>query len=159
MSASCSTAADRPFNDNNERAPGEPMSTEPSASFRSAEQTEVPRADWTNGAPILRIVACNHCRHRWYLPRRACPRCGSADVFINPARGDGIVFSITCVMRAPNEALRAHVPYRLALVDLDEGVRVMTHAHDDVCIGDRVHLEFFDLSGRMVPRVARSHPA
>jgi len=59
---------------------------------------------------------------------------------------------VTILHRAPSEEWRPFIPYALALVDLDEGVRVMGHADVGVSIGDRVKATFPTVGGRMVPR-------
>src|SRR5437588_79499 len=97
------------------------------------------------------LQRCEHCAHRWYFARRLCPRCGGA-VATFPAAGGGIVFSTTVVARAPDESFRTLAPYTLALVDLDEGVRVMAHAVAGTPIGARVRLEFFTHADRTLPR-------
>jgi uncharacterized OB-fold protein len=65
------------------------------------------------------------------------------------------VHAITLVTRAPTEELRAYVPYAIALVDADEGFRLMAHAAQDLRIGDRVRARFVDLAGRLIPRFER----
>jgi hypothetical protein len=42
------------------------------------------------------------------------------------ASGRGTVYSYTVVHRAANEAFADQVPYVIALIDLEEGVRLMT---------------------------------
>jgi hypothetical protein len=60
--------------------------------------------------------------------------------------GDATVYSYTVVRRALIPELRALVPYVLALVELDEGVRVMTVIRgadpDEVAIGMAVRVSF-----------------
>ena len=60
--------------------------------------------------------------------------------------------AITLVTRAPTEELRAYAPYAIALVDADEGFRLMAHAAPQLRIGDRVRARFVDLAGRLIPR-------
>jgi uncharacterized OB-fold protein len=52
--------------------------------------------------------------------------------------------------------LRAHAPYAIALVDADEGFRLMAHAAQDLRIGERVRVRFIDFAGRPVPRFERT---
>jgi uncharacterized OB-fold protein len=68
------------------------------------------------------------------------------------AAGTGTVFSITVVHRPPSAALQPFAPYGIALVDLDEGVRMMAHADPALAIGARVRATFVPFAGRTVPR-------
>lgn len=107
--------------------------------------------DWTSGQPTLAFQRCQRCGERWLFARSFCPHCGSRDVEMQTASGLGRVHATTLVTRAPSEALRAHAPYRLVLVDADEGVRVMAHAAPDVAIGDRVAASFRPFGDGLVP--------
>ncbi|WP_323038995.1 Zn-ribbon domain-containing OB-fold protein [Gemmobacter sp.] len=82
-----------------------------------------------------------------------CPACGHAQAQVRPfclaclrpdpdwqlAAGGGVVVALTVQHRAPTPDWQARVPYAIALVDLDEGPRVMALA-GDVSPGDRVVL-------------------
>ena len=57
----------------------------------------------------------------------------------------------TLVARAPTEELRAHAPYLIALIDADEGFRLMAHGDAGLQIGDRVRARFAQLAGRKIP--------
>ena len=65
--------------------------------------------------------------------------------------GFGSVYSRAEVVRSPHRAFDALVPYTMALIDLDEGVRMMGHAAPDVAIGDRVRTAFREHHGRFLP--------
>jgi uncharacterized OB-fold protein len=108
-------------------------------------------ADWTRGTDGIAYQVCNGCGARWYFHRTFCPRCGKAGPEASNAGGEGTVHAITSVSRAPSEALRAHAPYMLVLVDMNEGFRVMAHGAAGLGIGDRVRCRFIDLAGRRVP--------
>lgn len=66
------------------------------------------------------------------------------------SKGAGNIHSLTHVHRAPSPAFIEDVPYTLALVDLDEGFRLMAcvrgERHEEAKIGDRVHIIFEILS-------------
>ena len=100
----------------------------------------------------LRFQHCADCSRAQFYPRQVCVQCGSEKVEWKTSHGTGTVFSLTRVERAPNDSFRALVPYSLALVDLDEGFRVMAHANPHLFIGDKVTLTFFDHDGRALPR-------
>jgi uncharacterized OB-fold protein len=112
--------------------------------------------DWTQGAEGIAYQACPACGSVWYFHRTFCPRCGDAEPPSRQAAGTGTVHAITLVTRAPTEELRAYAPYAIALVDADEGFRLMAHAAQDLRIGDRVRARFVDLAGCIVPRFERA---
>lgn len=108
--------------------------------------------DWTQGAATLLVRSCNDCAHRWYFERARCPRCASADVAAAAAEGGGTAVATTTIRRAPAGAAVGEVPFSMALVDLDEGVRVMGRCAAGTGAGDRVGLGFqAGLDGRPVP--------
>jgi uncharacterized OB-fold protein len=108
-------------------------------------------ADWTRGGEGVAYQACRSCGAHWYFHRTFCPRCGQASPEDRTASGEGTVHAVTVVARAPSEALRAHAPYAIVLVDAAEGFRLMAHGALDLRIGDRVRCRFTDLAGRLVP--------
>ncbi|MFT4102944.1 MAG: OB-fold domain-containing protein [Burkholderiaceae bacterium] len=113
-------------------------------------------ADWTRGGAGLAYQRCATCDHRWYFRRGFCPRCGDADPGTHASGGRGIVYATTLVQRAPSEAFAALAPYRIVLVDLDEGIRVMAHGDPQLRIGDAVVCRFQAVAGLMLPRFERA---
>jgi uncharacterized protein len=75
----------------------------------------------------LTIQRCKACGKARFYPRIVCTACGSTDTEWFDASGDGFVFSYTVVHRAPSPAFKDDVPYVLAIVELREGVRMMTN--------------------------------
>ncbi len=107
--------------------------------------------DWTQGTEGIAYQACPACSTVWYFHRAFCPQCGHGAPQRRQASGRGTVHALTLVTRAPSEELRAYAPYAIALVDVDEGFRVMAHAQPDLAIGERVACRFATLAGRLVP--------
>ncbi len=97
----------------------------------------------------LSIQRCRSCGRFVHYPRVACPWCMSRDLGFEDVSGRGTVYSYTTVHRAP-AAFADLVPYVVALVDLDEGVRLLTRlvgvAPDAVTIGMTVQVTFQPLS-------------
>jgi len=82
------------------------------------------------------IQRCGDCARHVFYPRELCPHCGSAALqWIAPA-GTGTVHAVTTVRRKPD----AGGDYNVSLIDLDEGVRMMSRVEKAgaVSIGDRV---------------------
>jgi uncharacterized OB-fold protein len=74
----------------------------------------------------LDIQRCQTCgRHVFYPRGSVCPHCGGRGLDWVTAAGGGVVHSFTVVHRAPPE-FAAEAPYVVALIDLDEGPRMMS---------------------------------
>jgi uncharacterized OB-fold protein len=108
---------------------------------------------------VLRYQRCGACGRAQRLARHACAWCGAPSPAWHDAAGTGTVFALTEVRRAPTEAFRALVPYTLALVDLDEGARLMGHAMPGLRIGQRVRAQCVTLAGHTVVRFEAEPPA
>jgi uncharacterized protein len=75
----------------------------------------------------LRLQRCDGCRHVYFPPRPFCPRCGSRQVSVVKSTGKGRLFSYVIHHRpAPGFT----PPYAIAVVELDEGPRMMTNIVD-----------------------------
>jgi uncharacterized OB-fold protein len=77
----------------------------------------------------LRIQRCPDCREFVFYPRAVCPFCTVGTPRWVDASGRGTVHSFTVVHRAP-PGFAAAAPYVVALVDLEEGPRLMTRLVD-----------------------------
>ncbi len=78
---------------------------------------------------VLRVQRCGACGRYVFYPRAVCPYCASSKLDWVDASGGGRIHSYTVVHRAPPE-YRDEVPYVVALVELDEGVRMMARLVD-----------------------------
>lgn len=91
-------------------------------------------------AGVLAHQACGACGTAFFPPRVLCPSCGAGELEWRPSAGRGVVYSATTI------APRGGEPYTVALVDLDEGYRMMStvSAPDggEVSIGDVVTVRF-----------------
>lgn len=98
----------------------------------------------------LLIQKCSHCGAYRFSPREACPNCISTDYEWSKVSGEGTVYSYTVMHGGLPAAWRDHAPYVIALVDLKEGARVMSHivgcSPDDVKVGMPVKLTWEDVS-------------
>jgi len=84
------------------------------------------------------IQHCGVCSKHVYFPRESCPYCGAVDLTWVTPSGHGTVYSVTTVRRKPEVG----GDYNVSLIDLDEGVRLMSRvvdpSPDAVRIGQRV---------------------
>jgi len=72
----------------------------------------------------LRIQNCNSCSENYFPPRPFCPKCGSRDVKVVKASGKGKLYSYI-INHLPSPGYTP--PFTVAIVELDEGVRLMTN--------------------------------
>jgi uncharacterized OB-fold protein len=67
---------------------------------------------------------CDRCGRSFFTPQVMCPGCGSGEWEYRTSTGRGRVYSHSVVFRGPDETWA--VPYVLAIVDLEEGWRMLT---------------------------------
>jgi uncharacterized OB-fold protein len=93
---------------------------------------------------------CNACGEDHFYPRPFCPKCWSTDVEWKAADGGGSVYTYSVVRQNDLPPFPERVPYVAAIVELDEGPRVMTNVEDDdvdaVEVGMRVQVAFREIS-------------
>ena len=99
---------------------------------------------------------CRPCDRVFWHPRAACPRCLSDDIEWREASGRGTVYAVSVQHNAALPELREYVPYAVALVDLEEGARMMANvigcAAEDVFVGMPVTITWDPLpDGRRLP--------
>lgn len=102
-------------------------------------------------AGVLRIKRCGECGRAHFYPRPFCPHCWSERVQWEDSSGRGVVYTYSVVRSNDLPPFPARVPYVAAIVELDEGPRVMTNlvdvGPDDVHIGMAVVLACRELDG------------
>lgn len=93
----------------------------------------------------LTYQLCGRCGRVVFYPRAHCPHCGSEDLHVHDSAGVGTLYSYTVIRQTPDPAFRDDAPYIVALVDLAEGFRVLTHLRaepEEAEVGQRVRLEW-----------------
>lgn len=99
----------------------------------------------------LTLPYCPECRAFHYYPRAACPHCLSGALEWRRVSGRGRLHTFTVVHRGPKD-FPLGTPYVLAIVELDEGPRLMTNLVDvpadpaHLPIGMPVEVVFMDVS-------------
>jgi uncharacterized OB-fold protein len=72
------------------------------------------------------IQHCNHCKLHVFFPREFCPHCSQPGlVWVTPS-GEGVVYAVTTVRRKAEMG----GDYNVSLVDLVEGVRMMSQVEN-----------------------------
>ena len=98
----------------------------------------------------LRIQRCCDCGTYRFPPRAACHNCTSLNAEWVKVTGRGKVHSYCAAVEPVHPALKDKPPYSIALVDLEEGARMMTNIVDcdpyDVAIDMPVEVVFEDLT-------------
>jgi uncharacterized OB-fold protein len=97
----------------------------------------------------LVVQRCTSCGHHQLYARAHCLACRSPVEWVD-ASGRGTIYSYTVIRQNFSRAFRELLPYVVALVDLDEGPRLMTNivgcAPEDVRVGAVVHVRFEPVS-------------
>jgi uncharacterized protein len=109
----------------------------------------------------LLIKHCTACGEYHYYPRPFCPTCWSDDVEWFEASGRAAVYTYSTVYRNDLPPFGPQVPYVAAVVELEEGPRMMTRlvdcTKDDITIGMPVQVTFTDLDDAL--KIAVFRPA
>lgn len=98
---------------------------------------------WTGLAQgIITIQRCTACGAHVFYPRVRCPSCLAAQLEWVQVRGEGVIYSFAVCHLPTLSAFEGHPPQILAVVELDEGVRmtstIETSKPEGVMVGARV---------------------
>ena len=104
----------------------------------------------------LVLQRCGRCGTWMWPVRRRCVACFADALEWQPASGRGSLYSYSFVHRTYDPAFADDVPYNVALVDLDEGVRVLSNVvdvqRDDLRIGMRLQVVFETVGDVAIPK-------
>jgi hypothetical protein len=96
----------------------------------------------------LALPKCEDCQKFWFPPSRTCPHCLSTNFSFQNVSGKGKIFSFVTFHRVYRPAFANDVPYVVALIELDEGPRLLSNimgvTHDQVKCEMRVEVVFDD---------------
>ncbi|MGI9263328.1 MAG: Zn-ribbon domain-containing OB-fold protein [Gammaproteobacteria bacterium] len=70
----------------------------------------------------IQLQQCQDCQRSIFYPRVLCPHCGGLNLEWRASEGAGSIYSFTWVDNVPE----GQQPYNICLVDLAEGVRVLS---------------------------------
>jgi uncharacterized OB-fold protein len=109
----------------------------------------------------LTIQRCADCERWIWYPRSACTGCLGEDLRWTDVAGAGSVYAVSVHHRPGVAEMSDRVPYAVALVELQEGVRMLTNVVDcdpeSVQIGQQVSVAWEALSdGRNLPVFVRA---
>jgi uncharacterized protein len=77
----------------------------------------------------LRVQRCLACRRHYFYPRPVCPHCGTSEVEWVTVSGRATLYSYV-ISHRPAPGFAGDGPYAIAVVELEEGVRMMTNVVD-----------------------------
>ena len=113
----------------------------------------------------LALPFCETCDGFFFYPRTLCPTCGSRDVTWRTASGRGRVHTFCIQHVGPVPGFREAVPFVTAIVELEEGPRLMTILVDvepdpgAVACDMAVEVAFADVDGQALPLFRPAHTA
>lgn len=87
----------------------------------------------------LRFQRCKGCGEWRHVPRDMCAACGSWEWEWAKSSGRGKVFTWTVAMRPMHPAFMNEVPYAPVVVEMEEGVRIVTTLVD--CPPDAIEID------------------
>lgn len=109
----------------------------------------------------LLLQHCAACGHRQHYPRPMCAKCWSESVSWIESAGTGTVWTLTVAHVPGHPAWLSEAPYVIAIVELDEGPRLLTNVvgadPSEVFVGQRVRMA--DASARTDQRLIQFVPA
>jgi hypothetical protein len=98
----------------------------------------------------LLIQKCKDCDSNIFFPKKVCPECWSENLRWQEACGKAKVYTFTTMLAMVEPVFIKDLPYVIAMVDLEEGIRMTTRIvncnPDDVKIGMDVEVVFEKLS-------------
>ncbi len=101
---------------------------------------------------------CLTCNKSQFYPRSLCATCHGGALEWRESQGQGTVATFTEVLRAPTAAFKELAPYVIALIDLDEGFRMMVNIVEGdmerLAIGARTRTVFREVDGITLPQGA-----
>jgi len=115
--------------------------------------TEISAPFWEGlKAQRLLIQQCNACDHWVFYPRRHCPGCLAHDLAWREVSGGASLYSFTIARVATLPDFADEMPQKLAVIELDEGVRINTTLvgleEDQIRIGMRLKPVFAEVDAK-----------
>ena len=105
---------------------------------------------------------CNACGEDHFYPRPFCPKCWSDDVEWKQASGRATLYTYSIVHQNDLPPFNERVPYVAAVVELEEGPRVMTNIEgvpfEDLRVGMPVVVDFKPLDDEITIAIFRAAP-
>jgi uncharacterized OB-fold protein len=75
----------------------------------------------------LMLPKCDDCGKPFFYPRVLCPNCHSRNISWMQASGRGKLYSFQIAHRSLNRAFKVELPCVMAMIELEEGPRVLSN--------------------------------
>lgn len=113
--------------------------------------TQITQPFWDAArAGRIDIPSCKKCNTLQFYPRAICTTCMHDEFDWKTCAGTGHIYTYTVNNRAANSYMKGKTPYVVAVVELDEGVRMMANIIEtqieEVKIGAKVQVVFEPVS-------------
>lgn len=105
----------------------------------------------------LLLQYCGQCQRYQFYPRLYCMQCGSNALRWVEASGRGVIYSYTIIRQSKSPEFMSDTPYNVAIVQLEEGPRMLSNIVDadpsELGVDLTVTVEFDQVSeGISLPR-------
>lgn len=101
----------------------------------------------------LMLQRCRACNTATWPVNSRCPTCLSDDLTWVQASGRGVLYSFVLMHQVFHPGFASEVPYNIAEVDLEEGVRMVSNivgcSNADLCIGMPLAVTFEDINAEI----------
>jgi uncharacterized OB-fold protein len=100
----------------------------------------------------VKLQKCGGCNQFIFYPRPLCPSCMSDDLAWTAVSGKGIVHAFAIPHRHLNPAFGSTAPFVVALIELEEGARIMSNlvevdpTPEAVTVGMAVEIVYDDVT-------------
>lgn len=95
----------------------------------------------------LKLPRCSACSSYFFPPSQFCPRCWSDSVVWSAVSGTGNILTYVTFRRVYDPSFADLIPYSAAVIELDEGPRLLSRITGDheISVGARVEVVYDDL--------------
>jgi uncharacterized protein len=103
----------------------------------------------------LFIQVCKDCKSKIFYPRKFCPECWSGNLDWIEASGKAKIYTFSTAYSMVEPKFMDELPYTIAYVDLEEGIRMMTRIVDckpeEISFDMDVEVLFHERNGYFLP--------
>ena len=111
----------------------------------------------------LRVQRCSSCGHLRFPPSNVCPKCLAEPNEWVRLSGRGKIYSFIVIHRPQHPAFQDDAPYNVAIVELEEGIRlhgnVVDCRNENLAVGLPVEVTFDHVKDDVVLPKFRPRPA
>jgi hypothetical protein len=142
--------------------PGARLMADAEKAHKPAPRASAESAPFWDGAREKKLLLprCESCGRFWFPPSQRCRHCLSPDFTWRESTGEGRIYSFVVYHRVYHPGFEADVPYVVAIVELDDGPRLLTKMvgspSGDVRCDARVRVVFEERDGVTIPQFVLS---